>query len=317
MSAILLVLAGLALLIFGGEALVRGAVSAARAFRVSPMVIGLTLVGFGTSAPELVTSLHAALSGAPGIAIGNVVGSNVANILLILGLAALIAPIAVDPAAFRRDGTVMALVTLAGIAILFTGEVGRLWGLVLVAALAAYLVYTFRSERQPEPTPAREVYEAEAEAVPGPDLSLGLALAVALGGLVATIFGARFLVEGAVAIAREAGLSETVIGLTIVAVGTSMPELVTSVIAVRRGEGEVALGNILGSNIFNLLGILGVTALVTPIAVPGEVLALDVWVMAAATLLLIVFARTGWRIGRAEGAAMLAGYGGYLAWLMA
>jgi cation:H+ antiporter len=316
MEATLMVVAGLAGLVLGGEMLVRGAVSAARRFGVSPMVIGLTLVGFGTSTPELVTSLQAALSGAPGIAVGNVVGSNIGNILLILGLAALLAPMAVDPRALRRDGGVMVAATLLCLGAILLGQVDRLLGAGLVLALVAYLGFTLWSERRSGGTPAAPVYAAEAEAVPGPDTSLPIALGLVLAGLVITILGARLLVAGAVVIAREAGLSEAVIGLTIVAIGTSMPELVTAVIAVRKGQGDVAFGNVIGSNIFNILGILGITALVEPLTVPPEIMRLDIWVMCAATLAMLVFARTGWVLSRREGGLFLAAYALYLGVLL-
>lgn len=316
MGALGLVVLGLVGLIVGGELLVRGAVSAARAFRISPMIIGLTLVGFGTSTPELVTSLQAALTGSSGIAIGNVVGSNIGNVLLILGIAALVAPIAIDRTAFVRDGAVVALATMLCLAVVLIGDVGRLVGLLFVLSLATYLTVTLLAERRASSSPASAVYEAEAEAVPGPDHGLGASLALAIAGLVVTIVGARFLVSGAVSLAQAAGVSETVIGLTIVAIGTSMPELVTAVIAVRKGQGDVALGNVLGSNVFNILGILGVTALVQPMVVPDQIVGLDIWVMCAATVLLVVFARTGWRIGRREGAVMVGCYAAYLAWLL-
>jgi cation:H+ antiporter len=312
-----LILAGLAGLVFGGELLVRGAVSAAKALAISPMIIGLTLVGFGTSTPELVTSLQAALSGSPGIAIGNVVGSNIGNVLLILGIAALLAPIAVDPVVLKRDGAAMAIATLLCVVAILAGEITRPAGLLLVLALMIYLAATLIIERRAGRSATAEVYAAEAEAVPGVDHALGVSLALAVGGLAVTILGARLLVSGSVAAAQAIGLSEATIGLTIVAIGTSMPELVTCVIAVRRGQGAVALGNVLGSNIFNILGILGVTALVEPMVAPPEIVAFDIWVMAATTLLLGLFARTGWRIGRREGAAMLLGYAMYLGWLLA
>lgn len=316
MNTALLVIFGLAGLIIGGEMLVRGAVSAAKSLGVSAMVIGLTLVGFGTSSPELVTSLQAALSGSSGIAIGNVVGSNIGNILLILGFTALLAPVAVNPLAFRRDGAVTVVATLMCLALVLTGDASRLMGGVFLLSLAAYLAFTFWSERRTEASAASTVYEAEAEAVLGPDHALGASVLIALAGLAITILGARFLVSGAVSIAQSAGISEAVIGLTIVAIGTSMPEFVTSVIAVRKGQGDVALGNILGSNIFNILGILGVTALVQPMQVPSEIIRLDIWVMCAATVLLVLFARTGWKIGRREGGAMLVCYLAYLFWLL-
>lgn len=316
MSAALLVVFGLVGLIVGGELLVRGAVSAAKSFGISPMVIGLTLVGFGTSTPELVTSLQAALSGSSGIAIGNVVGSNIGNILLILGIAAMLAPVAVDSRAFKRDSAVMVFATVLCLGVVLLGHVSREVGVGFVVALAAYLAFTLWSERKANGTPAAAVYEGEAEAIPGPDLSLKAAIFIALAGLVVTIFGARFLVSGAVSIAQAAGLSEAVIGLTIVAIGTSMPELVTSVIAVRKGQGEVALGNVLGSNIFNILGILGVTAIVQPMAVPVEIARLDIWVMCGATLVLLVFARTGWTISRREGGLFVLAYAAYLSVLL-
>ena len=316
MTTLGLIIAGLAGLVIGGELLVRGAVSAAKAFNISPMVIGLTLVGFGTSTPELVTSLQAALSGSSGIAIGNVVGSNIGNILLILGIAALIAPVAVNPVALKRDGAVMMFATILCVGAALIGDINRLGGFLLLSALFIYLALTFYVERRANGTPASAVYEAESEAVPGPDFSLFSSLAIAVGGLVITILGARFLVSGAVSAAQAIGLSEAVIGLTIVAVGTSMPELATSIIAVRKRQGDVALGNVIGSNIFNILGILGVTAMVKPMAVPPEIARFDVWVMAAAAVLLVIFAKTGWRIARLEGAVMVCLYVGYLAWLL-
>lgn len=316
MSALVFVIIGLAGLIIGGELLVRGAVSVAKSFGISPMVIGLTLVGFGTSTPELVTSLQAALSGSPGIAIGNVVGSNIGNILLILGIAAILAPIAVDPAAFKRDGAVMVLATLMCLGVILIGDLGRLTGAFFIATLLTYLVITLVTEKRKASSPASAVYVAEADAVPGPDHALGLSLLFAFAGLVITIFGARFLVDGAVSMAQAAGISEAVIGLTIVAIGTSMPELVTSIIAVRKGQGEVALGNVLGSNIFNILCILGVTAIVQPMTVPAVIQEFDIWVMCAVTLLLVVVARTGWSVSRREGGAMVACYLAYLTWLL-
>lgn len=312
-----LVAIGLAGLIIGGEFLIRGAVSVANTFKISPMVIGVTLVGFGTSTPELVTSLQAALTGSPGIAIGNVVGSNIANILLILGIAAALAPVAVDPRAFRRDGSVMLAATLACVGVVLMDEIGRIAGGVFVAALIAYLTYTLWSEQQPNPTPAAAVFEAEAEAIPGPETGLLVSILLAIGGLVLLIFGARFLVMGAVDIAQMAGVSEVVIGLTVVAIGTSMPELVTSIIAVRKGQGDVALGNVLGSNVFNILGILGITAVVTPMDIPAEIIRLDIWVMLAATLVMLIFARTGWTISRREGGLFVLAYVGYLGVLVA
>jgi cation:H+ antiporter len=302
------VAAGLVLLFAGGEALVRGAVAIASRLGVSPLVIGLTLVGFGTSAPELVTSLQAALAGRPGIAVGNVVGSNIANLLLILGLSAVVAPIAVARAALKRDGTMLVLTTSAVGALLVFDLLTRWIGLVMVAALLAYIVYVYLAERR-RPDASAALHEHEAQAVR--PLGWGLAAAFALGGLAGVVGGAYFLVEGAVALAQQAGVSETVIGLTVVAVGTSLPELATSAIAARRGQGDVAFGNLVGSNVFNLLGILGVTAAVAPIPVPPEIVRLDVWVMGAVALLALGLAATGQRVNRVEGALLLAAYAAY------
>ncbi len=311
-----MVIGGFVALMVGGEYLVRGAVAIASRLGMSPMVIGLTLVGFGTSTPELLTSLQAAFAGAPGIAVGNVVGSNIANILLILGVAAVITPVAVNPAAFRRDGAVLIAASLAGLAIVLTGTLGRGAGAVLLAGLVAYVALTILFERRRH-TAAAELYEAEAESVEIPGTSPLVATLQFVGGLAVTLLGARLLVSGAVGLATDLGVSDAVIGLTVVAIGTSMPELVTSVVAARRGHGDVAFGNILGSNIFNILGILGITALVKPLAVPEVIADFDIWVMLAATALLVATAVSGWRITRLEGAILLACYIAYLAWLVA
>lgn len=316
MGTILLIVVGLLCLVGGGELLVRGAVSAAKKFGISPMVIGLTFVGFGTSTPELVTSLQAALSGSSGIAIGNVVGSNIGNILLILGITAIIAPIQVNPKAFKRDGAVVAIATLFCLGVVFFGEINRVIGTGFIIALATYLTFTFWLEKRSGGTPAALVYEGEAIAIMRPETSIVVSFGMAIAGLVVTIIGAHLLVSGAVSLAQVAGLSETVIGLTIVAIGTSMPELVTSIIAVRKGEGDVALGNILGSNIFNILGILGVTAVVQPMIIPAEIGKLDIWILCIATLVLIVFARSGWTITRREGGLFVLAYVVYLSALL-
>ncbi|MGF1592120.1 MAG: calcium/sodium antiporter [Kiloniellaceae bacterium] len=304
---------GLGLLLICGDLFVRGAVGVAERLGVSPLVIGLTLVGFGTSLPELVASLEAARLGSPGIAVGNVVGSNIANVLLILGISALIAPIAVAPGTFRLNGPVLLGATLLAILVFFLGEIGRWWGLAFVLLLAGYTGTAYWGGRHGLDQPAMTHMAEEIEAVPPRRAALGLYLGFTVLGLAGIVLGANLLISGAVALAREFGISETVIGLTIVAVGTSLPELVTSVIAAFRRHGDVALGNVIGSNIFNILGILGVTALYRPIAVPAEIVRLDAWVMLAAAVLLIVFATTRAKVERWEGAALLAGYAAYLA----
>lgn len=305
---------GLVLLMGGGELLVRGSVSLARRLGVSPLLIGLTLVGFGTSTPELITSLQAALVGSPGIAVGNVVGSNIANILLILGLTALIRPLACQPAAFYRDGSMLAGSTMACVIVALGGTIGRAPGAMFLVLLVAYVVLTYLRERC-APDASAALHEHEADLAEPAPRSLWLAFPFAVGGIALTILGARFLVSGAIGFAAAAGISEAVIGLTVVAVGTSLPELVTSAMAVLRRQGDLAVGSIVGSNIYNLLGILGLTALVQPLTVPEQILRLDLWVMLGVTALLIAFAITGWRLSRAEGGLLLAGYLMYLGFL--
>ena len=304
---ILFVLGGLLGLVLGGDYLVRGAVALSQRIGLSPLVIGLTIVGFGTSTPELVTSVQAAMLGAPDIALGNVVGSNIANILLILGVAAVIAPFAINRRSFARDGSVMLAASVLCLGAVLLGRVDRVAGAICIAGLAAYLIYTFRSDRNS----AAEVAE------PLPDqVQVWLALVWLLGGLALTIFSARFLVIGAVALAQAVGLSEAVIGLTIVAVGTSMPELVTSVIAARRGQSDVALGNVVGSNIFNILGVLGVTAVIQPVGVAAQIATLDIWIMLAATGALIACGAFGGRVTRGQGTVFILAYLGYIGVLL-
>jgi cation:H+ antiporter len=315
---------GFVLLVVGGELLVRGAVQVAGRLGVSPLVIGLTLVGFGTSTPELVTSVQAALSGSPGIAYGNIVGSNVANLLLILGTAALLSPIVVDSRALKRDGLVMVATAIAFSLLAATLAFDRLIGAAFLLALAAYIYAAFRHESGAAASEHGAVFDKAAAAqevdpglLPGgkPSSGLLLPLLIALGGLGIVVLGGTVLVSGAVSLARSLGISETIIGLTIVAVGTSLPELVTSVVAAIRKEADVAFGNIIGSNIYNILGIGGVTALSVPGRVPAEIVGFDNLVMIAAAGVAVTMAYTGWRIGRREGALLLLGYAGYIAWL--
>ncbi len=310
---------GLILLVAGGEFLVRGAVQAARKLGVSPLVIGITLVGFGTSMPEMVTSVKAGLSGSPGIAFGNIVGSNIANILLIAGVSAVICPIIVARAALRRDAVVMLATALVFAILAPLVPMGRLVGLGLLAGLGLYLWTVIRQERvrhdggaAGDKNFALAGVDQTLEAPPRP---LGISLLTALGGLVLVVAGGALLVDGAIGIARDLGISETVIGLTIVAVGTSLPELVTSVVAALRKQGDVAFGNVVGSNIYNVLGIGGSTALIAPSHVPEAMVRFDLPVMVAVSALLVVVAATGLRIHRAEGALLLGAYVVYV-WML-
>lgn len=296
----LLFVIGLLGLFFGGEFLVRGASSIARRFGISPLVIGLTIVGFGTSAPELLVSVNAALAGQPAIAIGNVLGSNIANILLILGVSALIAPLIIPARRLARDLAFMLLATGAIWVMLLDGMVSRFEGGLLLMGLAAFLYMAFTSgsvEQEDDPL----------------ETSVAKAALMTVGGLVILVIGAHFLVESASTIARTFGISEAVIGLTIVAVGTSLPELATSVIAAYRRQTEIAVGNIVGSNIFNIFGILGVTAIIAPIPADARFAAIDMpWVAGTAVGLTILAVWLG-GLPRLAGAVLLAAYGGYLA----
>ncbi len=295
----------------GGEALIRGALAAAHRFGISPLLSGLVIVGFGTSAPELVVSVDAAVSGRPDIALGNVVGSNIGNVLLILGLCAMITPLAVRPLALRRDAVVVVAASLLFLLLAGGSALARLDALFLLAALAAYLVWAYLSERSGT-IPSAEMHVAEGEEVHElPRSPVMVLLAVGLG-LLLLIGGSKVLLLGAVSIAGELGVSEAVIGLTLVAVGTSLPELSISVLAAVRRHADVAVGNILGSNIFNLLGILGVSALLQPLPVPARMLEFDQWAMLGTALLLILFLFTGRRLSRLEGALLLLGYVLYL-----
>ncbi len=296
---LLLLLLGLAGLFLGGEALVRGAVGIAHRLAMPPLLIGLTVVGFGTSTPELLVSVDSALRGVPDIAIGNVVGSNIGNILLILGLSAVIWPIRVSGTTLRRDSAVMVAAALALIPVFWLGAMGRSAGLVLVIALAAYLAWAYIQQGTGAPGDT---------AAPRPIWQSFLWVVV---GLAALMLGARFLVDGAVAIARTAGISEAFIGLTIVAIGTSLPELATSLIAAFRRQSEIAIGNIVGSNIFNVLGILGVTALIAPIPVAPRFLTFDLPVMIAASLVLAALLMRA-SMGRLVGIALLVSYAVYV-----
>ena len=296
----LLFVLGLVALFFGGEYLVRGASAVARHFRLSPMVIGLTIVGFGTSAPELLVSVQAALAGQPAIAIGNVLGSNIANILLILGTSATIAALLIPARQLWRDLAFMLAATGAIWVMLLDGTVTRAEGGILFAGLIVFLATAFLTGKT-----------EEEEADLG-DIPQWKAWGMTLGGLVVLVIGARLLVDSATEIARAYGISEAVIGLTIVAVGTSLPELATSVIAAIRKQTEIAVGNVVGSNIFNIFGILGLTALITPIPADPRFATIDMpWVAGTAVgLTILAFVLGG--LPRIAGILLLAAYGGYV-----
>ena len=310
--AILYLALGLVLLYYGAEALVRGSSSLALRLGLSPLVIGLTVVAFGTSSPELVVSLKAGLTGQGNISVGNVVGSNICNLGLILGLCALVTPVATTSQIVRMDIPIMIAVTAFAIFLLSNGTLTRTEGTLLATLLLAYVIFSIRLARR---QPADALGAEFGEAVKVSKRGLAVDLLMVAGGLVLLIFGARFLVDGAVIIARAFGWSEALIGLTVIAIGTSLPELATSLVAAVKKEADIALGNIVGSNIFNLLGILGITAMVTPLAESGISL-LDYAVMAVFALVLWPMAYHQKRITRLEGAILLAGYATYVSWLV-
>jgi len=321
----LMLAAGFVLLLIGGDMLVRGAVATAERLGMSSLLIGVVVVGFGTSMPEMVTSVEASLAGSPGIAIGNIVGSNLANILLVLGLSAVAAPIIIPRLAARRDGLILLAATFLWIAIGFFSSLDRSTGIGLLLALTLYIWFAYQQERHSTSLMESELV-AGSNGLDPKNLSSEVAalavrrqfaipLALTLGGLVVLIVGGKLLIDGARGLALEAGVSETIIGLTVVAIGTSLPEIVTCIIAAVRRHGDVALGNVLGSSVYNLLAIGGVTAIISPTAVPAEIVRFDNLVMLAATLTLLVFLFAGTRIGRLQGSILVASYAGYLVWI--
>ncbi|MBL4858375.1 MAG: calcium/sodium antiporter [Erythrobacter sp.] len=316
----LLLLIGLILLIAGGELLVRGAVRIAEHFKLSPMLIGLTIVGMGTSMPELAASVQAAMAGSPGIALGNIVGSNIANLLLILGIAVLLSPFVVPRSVLWRDGGVglacVAILLLAGHLFGLTRGVG----IVLVLGMIAYVYFAFRQEKAGQThsaayDKAMALEEADPGLVPSaePKGSLILPIFLFLGGMALIVTGGSLLVDAAIAISASLGVSDEVIGLTVVAVGTSLPELVTSAIAAIKRHGEIALGNVLGSNIYNILFIGGVTGIVSPSQIPATIVQFDLLVLLGVSALVMLFAFTGGKLSRGEGSLLIAGYAGYTA----
>jgi cation:H+ antiporter len=303
-------LMGLVILLLGGDFLVRGAVDLAKRLGVSALVIGLTVVALGTSAPELVVSLQAALGGTADIALGNVIGSNIANILLVLGVPSLLYPTTCDAPLLRRNTTFAILIAVLFIGLSSSGVLEFWNGVVLTLILAAFVGYSSTVDRR-LPAVTQE-FAAEVEHHTYKGMTTAQSVLFVVGGLAGLLAGAKFLVDGAVEIARAAEISEAVIGLTLVAIGTSMPELVTALIAAARRHSDVVVGTVLGSCIFNLAGVIGITALVTDVPVGSEFLQFDLWVMIGALLLLTIFIFTRMRIGRRAGVLYLAMYGAYM-----
>ncbi|HWU49390.1 MAG TPA: calcium/sodium antiporter [Asticcacaulis sp.] len=297
---------GLLALFLGGEALIRGATALADKLGVPKLVIGVTIIGFGTSLPELLVALQAGSQGAPDIALGNIIGSNIANLLLILTMGALILPVVSTARNLRRDALVMLLATGGLIWCAWRGQVTRLDGEILTGALALYLLIVLMGASR-----AKIV-----EAAPIASLPIPRALLYLLAGMAGLILGADQLVIGASHLARHLGVSEAVIGLTVVALGTSLPELTVSVISALRRQNEVALGNVIGSNIFNILGILGIAAWVRPMAVSPHFLRLDLPLLAGASLVVVALVLRGRPLGRIFALVGLVTYALYCAWIM-
>jgi len=314
--ASLAILAGLALLVWSADRFVEGSAAAAGHFGMPPLLIGMVVVGFGTSAPEMVVSALAASQGNPGLALGNAYGSNITNIALILGITALLAPIAVHSQVMRKELPILTLITLAAAWLLFDGDLSRADAGILLAMFAGLLGWSIWSGmKKPEDAMAAEVdAELKAHAMP-----IRKAVFWLVVGLILLIVSSRILVWGAVDLATGFGVSDLVIGLTIVAIGTSLPELASSVIAARKGEHDLALGNILGSNLFNTLAVVGIAGMISPMAVASDVLTRDIPVMIALTVALFVLGygfRGPGRINRVEGAGLLAAFVGYTAYLL-
>jgi cation:H+ antiporter len=313
-----LVFGGLALLFAGGEALVRGASGIALLARVTPAVVGLTIVAAGTSMPELVVSTQASLEGIPALALANVVGSNIFNIGVILGLAALVRPLRILGNTVRLEWPVMMLAAFQLHLLARDGVVDRLEGGFLLTAMVAFTGYAVFLGRKAVGPVEQQEFEQLTTASFGRtgNSAVGLNIAAVVVGIGLLAAGSTALVHGAVGVASSLGISNTVIGLTIVAAGTSTPELVTSLVAARRGQDDIAVGNVVGSNIFNILGIAGLIGLIRPLPVPAEIIVRDNWWMLGASALLFPLMRTSMRINRVEGATLLAGYVTYMALLI-
>lgn len=318
MMEVLLFFLGLVLLVVGAEALVRGASRLALSFGISPLVVGLTVVAFGTSAPELAVSLQSAVAGSADLALGNVVGSNIFNVLFILGISALIVPLIVARQLVRQEVPVMIGVSLLLLALAVDGRIGRGDGALLLGLLLAYTAFLVRQSRRQNQGGNAGLADGALASASGWDSRPLVQLLLIAAGLGALVSGATLLVDAAVGFAQYLGVSELVIGLTIVAAGTSLPEVATSIIAALRGQRDIAVGNVVGSNVFNILGVLGLSSLVGPagIGVAPSVLAFDLPVMIAVALACLPIVFTGHLIARWEGALFFGLYAAYMAYVL-
>lgn len=307
---IVYIVAGLVLLFVGGEVTLRGAIALAKKLGVSPAIIGLTVIGFGTSAPELLVTVKAALQGQSDLAIGNVVGSNISNILLILGVGGVICPLVCDPKALRRDGTAMLLAMLVLTGLAMTGWIVFWQGALMLASLITFLLWSYYQDKKH--SDSAELHEKETEEMENVPENWLVIWAFILLGLVGLVGGAHILVIGAVNVATDFGIPESVIGLTIVGLGTSLPELAATAIAAMRRHTDVAIGNVVGSCLFNVLSILGITAMITPLSIAPDIQQIDIWVMLGACLVLGPMLLGDYKICRRDAAILLAGYVTYI-----
>jgi cation:H+ antiporter len=312
MTSWLSLIAGLGLLYVGAQILVKGGAALALRLGLNALVVGLTVMAYGTSSPEMVVSVSASLRGNGAIAIGNVVGSNICNIALILGICALVAPLSVSAQIIRREIPIMVGVSVLLAGMLWDGVLSRFEGGLLFAGIVAYTVLTVRQARAETKGQAAAEYRQD---LPAGSMGLGRSVLLVVAGLAVLVVASQLFVGGAVVLAKSWGVTEAVIGLTVVAVGTSMPEFATSLVAAVRGHGDVAIGNVVGSNIFNVLGILGLAAMIRPIDASG-LSRVDLAMMLVVAVAMFPAARSGGVISRVEGGVLLASYAGYTTWLI-
>jgi len=309
----LFILGGSGGLFLGAEGLVRGSSSLAVRFGISPLVVGLTIVAFATSSPELVVSIKAAIDGNPGIVVGNVVGSNICNIALILGVAALISPMQVKAQVIKREIPLMIIISIVLLLVLIDGSISRWEGTMFVIGIIAYIVFSYQYVKR-EKADAEIVKEFK-EGLRAKPYKLWQSVLLIIGGLVFLVIGSNLFVDGAIEAAVKLGVSQAVIGLTIVALGTSLPELVTSVVASFKNENDIAIGNAVGSNVFNILSILGISSLINPISNSGITI-IDLSIMMFFTILILPLCKSGFRLRRWEGAMLFSGYVAYMIYLV-
>jgi cation:H+ antiporter len=308
---LLFLVLGLIALFIGAEGLIHGSSTLALRVGITPLVVGLTVVAFGTSTPELVVSLKAALIGNSSISLGNVVGSNIANIALILGISAIIKPLDVHANVIRREIPIMIVLSILLIVLLIDGELSLIDGIIFVAGIVTYTIMNISMARKEKNAEVENEFKKGLKT----NFSVSVSIIIIVGGLGLMILGANLFVKSSISIAKAIGVSDAIIGLTIVAIGTSLPELITSIVASYKNESDIAIGNVVGSNIFNILGILGITAIVMPLSSAG-ISYIDFGVMLFSALILLPLSKTGFRISRIEGIALLTGYIIYIYYLL-